>query len=142
MGAIGGVAWLLTAGAAAAQEAPNLTGTWVPHGGAHILEGETLHRQSGTAPVEGAEGLARHTSPFVFRIENQDGRTFWGEFSSASITERLIGALSPDGERFVMADEDGWFSGTVVDVDTLDFCYVHVAPENRAVACGYLRRQD
>ena len=47
------------------------------------------------------------------RFEKQDGRTFWGTLSSAKVSERLIGAISVDGRRFVMADEDGTFDGTV-----------------------------
>lgn len=134
---------ILSAGGAPAlaQSVPDLKGTWLPDGGAHILDGATRHMESGTEPVEGHDSLTRHASPFVFRITSQDERTFWGEFSSAQVTERLIGALSNDGLRFVMADEDGWFSGTVVDADTLDYCYVHVTPTDRAVACGLLRRE-
>ncbi len=56
------------------------------------------------------------------------------------MTETLIGAISGDGARFVIADEDGVFSGTVKDADTLDYCYAHVEPGNRAVACGLLVR--
>ena len=43
-----------------------------------------------------------------------------------------------DGKRFVIVDEDGTFDGTVVDNDTLDYCYTHVTPTDRAVACGLL----
>jgi hypothetical protein len=60
--------------------------------------------------------------------------------SSAQVSEKLIGALSVDGKRFVIADEDGTFNGTVVDSDTLDYCYTHVTPTDRAVACGLLIR--
>ena len=38
-----------------------------------------------------------------------------------------------DGKRFVMVDEDGTFSGTVVNNDTLDYCYTHITPTDRAV---------
>jgi hypothetical protein len=45
-----------------------------------------------------------------------------------------------DGKRFVMTDHDGTFNGTIVDADTLDFCYAHVAEDDMAVACGLLKR--
>lgn len=138
---IGGLLILAASGvAAAAQAVPDLQGTWIPAEGAHIIDGPSRHQQSGTEP-SGDGSLRRHTSPFVFRIEGQDGRTFWGHFSSAKVTEKLIGALSVDGKRFVMADEDGSFGGTVVDADTLDYCYTHVTPTDRAVACGLLVRE-
>ncbi len=134
---------LLLAGghAATAQQVLDLKGTWHPAEGAHIVDGLTPHAPSGTEDVLGHDTLQQHTSRFVFRFEGQEGRTFWGELSSAAVSEHLIGALSVDGKRFVMADRDGTFSGTVVDNDTLDYCYTHVGPTDRAVACGLLIRE-
>jgi hypothetical protein len=139
--AIGGLVMLLTGvETAMAQEVVNLKGTWIPAEGAHIVDGPTRHHQSGTTPA--ASGAHRtHTSRFVFRFEGQEGRTFWGVLSSAKVSERLIGAISVDGKRFVIVDEDGTFSGTVVNTDTLDYCYTHVTPTDRAVACGLLVRE-
>jgi hypothetical protein len=139
---IGGLALVLAgAGAAMAADVPDLKGTWVPAEGAHIIDGPTRHMESGTAPVAADPTLHRDTSPFVFRFEGQDGRTFWGTMSSEKVSEKLIGALSVDGKRFVLADEDGTFDGTVVDADTLDWCYTHVLPTSRVVGCGLLVRQ-
>jgi hypothetical protein len=127
--------------AAMAQQVPDLKGTWTPTEGAHIVDGQSRHAESGTAPVAGDKALRAHTSDFVFRFDGQDGRTFWGSLSSAKVSERLIGAISVDGKRFVMADEDGTFDGTVIDSDTLDYCYVHATATDRAVACGLLVRK-
>jgi hypothetical protein len=140
--AIGGLVILLTGGEAAmAQAVPDLKGTWIPAKGAHLVEGPTRHQQSGTVPVPGSDTLRTHTSKFVFRFEGQEGRTFWGVLSSAKVSEKVIGAISADGKRFVMTDEDGRFDGTVVDNDTLDYCYAHITPTDRAVACGLLLRE-
>lgn len=140
--AIGGLVILLTGGQAAmAQEVLDVKGTWIPVKGAHIVDGPTRHQQSGTASVLGEDTLRRHTSKFVFRFERQEGRIFWGVLSSAKVSEKLIGALSVDGKRFVMTDEDGTFDGTVVDTNTLDYCYTHVTKTDRAVACGLLVRE-
>jgi hypothetical protein len=57
------------------------------------------------------------------------------------VSETLIGAISVDGKRFVITDEDWMFNSTVVDNDTLDYCYCHVTPTDRCVACGLLIRQ-
>jgi hypothetical protein len=133
---------LLAGGQAAlAQEIPDLKGTWIPAEGAHIISGPSRHVESGTVPVPGDDTLQRHTSKFVFRFEGQDGRTFWGVLSSDRVSEKLIGAISVDGKRFVIADQDGTFVGTVVDADTLDYCYTHVTPTDQAVACGLLVRE-
>jgi hypothetical protein len=140
--AIGALVILLTVSKVAmAQEVLDLKGTWTPAKGAHIEDGPSKHEQSGAAPVPGTATLHRDTSKFVFRFEGQEGRTFWGVLSSAKVSERLIGALSVDGKRFIMTDEDGMFTGTVVDNDTLDYCYDHVTPTSRAVACGLLIRK-
>lgn len=140
--AIGGLVLVLAGGdAALAQDVINVKGTWIPGEGAHILDGPTRHRESGTAAVAGEDKLQTHTSKFVFRFDRQEGRTFWGSHSSAKVSETLIGAISVDGKRFVMVDEDGAFNGTVVDNDTLDYCYTHITPTDRAVACGLLHRE-
>ena len=142
LGAIGGLVILLCgAEAAMAQQMPDLRGTWTPAEGAHIVDGPSRHLQSGMQPVPGKDSLQTHASEFVFRFEGQEGRTFWGVLSSAKVTETLIGALSVDGKRFVIADEDGTFDGTAVDSDTLDYCYTHVTPTDRAIACGLLIRK-
>lgn len=139
---IAGFMVLLTgADAAMAQAVIDVKGKWVPGEGAHIVEGPTKHRESGTVPVPGDDTLRTHTSKFVFHFERQEGRTFWGHLSSAKVSEKLIGAISVDGKRFVMVDEDGTFDGIVVNNDTLDYCYTHVTPTNRAVACGLLLRE-
>lgn len=140
--AIGGLVALLTVTETAmAQEVVNLKGTWIPTQGAHLIDGPSRHRESGIKPATGDETRVQHTSKFVFRFEGQEGRTFWGVHSSAKVSEKFIGAISVDGKRFVMADEDGAFSGTIVNADTLDYCYTHVTPTDRAVACGLLARE-
>ncbi|MCP3470152.1 hypothetical protein NLM33_07410 [Bradyrhizobium sp. CCGUVB1N3] len=141
--AIGGLLLLLVgSGSAMAQDVPNLKGTWLPEKGAQLIDGHSLHYRDGTAHVAGGDKeLHRDTSRFIFHFDAQDGRTFWGSLSSGKVSESLIGAISGDGKRFVIADKDGTFNGTVVDTDTLDYCYAHVTPTSRAVACGLLVRQ-
>ena len=133
---------VLLAGVAVARAQPaiDMKGSWTPTEGAHMIDGPTKHHESGTERVPGQDRLERHTSKFTFHFDGQDGRTFWGTHASAKVKETLMGVLSVDGKRFVMVDEDGTFSGEVVDNDTLDYCYTHVTPTNRAVACGLLVR--
>ena len=142
LGAIGGLVMLLTGGQAAlAQTVPDVKGTWIPTKGAHLVEGPTKHQASGTVPVPGDDTLRTHTSKFVFRFDRQEGRTFWGALSSAKVSEKVIGAISADGKRFVMTDDDGRFDGLFVDNDTMDYCYAHITATDRAVACGLLIRE-
>lgn len=139
---VAGLLILATGVAASAQDVPDLKGAWIPApGGAHILDGPTRHSPSGTVPLPGDDTLKRNATKFVFNIDGQDGRTFWGNLESAKVSEKLIGAISVDGKRFIMADEDGVFNGVFVDADTLDYCYAHITSTNRAVACGVLVRE-
>lgn len=124
-----------------AQETLDLKGTWIPSNGAHIIEGESLHAPSGTEDVPGHDTAQQHKSKFVFKIEGQDGRRFWGEHASANVMEPLVGVISVDGKRFVMVDKDGTFNGTIENADTLDYCYAHVEPKHMAAACGLLKRE-
>jgi len=143
LGAIAGCLILLTGTEAAlAQQVVDLKGAWIPTEGAHLLDGPTRHRESGTKSIDGAgDSMRRHTSNFVFQFEGQDGRTFWGTHKSGKVSEKMIGAISVDGKRFVIADEDGTFNGIIVNADTLDYCYTHITPTDRAVACGLLVRE-
>ncbi len=135
------LALLVTGGTAAqAAETLDMKGTWRPTVGAHLLDGPTRHRESGVRAVPGHSRLERNATTFTFKIDGQDGRAFWGNHGSTKVTETLMGVLSVDGKRFVMVDEDGRFDGTVVDANTLDYCYAHITPTDRAVACGVLVR--
>jgi hypothetical protein len=140
---IGGLLVLLAiGGTAGAQEAPDMKGTWLPTTGDDLIDGNSKHTPDGTAPIAGGDGaLHKDTTPFVFHFDGQDGHTFWGTHSAGKVTEKIVGAISGDGKRFVMADEDGTFNGLVLDADTLDYCYAHATPTSRAAACGLLVRQ-
>jgi hypothetical protein len=91
-------------------------------------------------PFPGDDTLKRHATKFVFHIEGQDGRSFWGKLEPSKVSEKLIGAISVDNKRLIVTDEDGVFNGAFVDADTLDYCYAHVTPTDRAVVCGLLVR--
>jgi hypothetical protein len=141
-GVVCSLAILLCGSAVAlAQDIPDLKGTWHPTEGAHIVDGESHHAESGTVPVTGHDTAEQHSSKFVFRFEGQDGRTFWGTLASAKVTEKLVGAISVDNKRFVIADHDGTFNGYIIDNDTLDYCYSHIGDDDVAVACGILARE-
>jgi hypothetical protein len=77
------------------------------------------------APSQGdAPGLDKVA--FTITISGQDGRRFWGSFSSKRNHEPIIGVVANDGKSFVMRDTDGMTTGTIVDADTLDMVYSHV----------------
>jgi hypothetical protein len=140
---IGGLLMLLAvSGTASAQETIDMKGTWLPSTGDDLIDGDSKYTPDGTKPIEGGDGaLHKDTTQFVFQFDGQDGKTFWGTHTAGKVVEKMVGAISGDGKRFVIADEDGTFNGIVIDSNTLDFCYAHATPTSRAAACGLLVRQ-
>jgi len=133
-------AMVLAAGAAQAQaQVIDLKGTWTGVSEA-ILEGPAAHHGRPDAAGAGSR-FKLSQQPFTYTIEGQDGRRFWGKVSSPVATERVIGSLSVDGKSIYMVDDDGMVDGTVVNADTLDLCYRHVARESSLVACLRVARK-
>jgi len=120
------IALSLSAGHAAAQNKVSLVGTW------------TGQRER-IAKVEGyRDGLA------TLVITEQKGRTFKGYLDRANadgdVKEELWGAFTPGGRLMVGSDEEGIYSFSLVNANTLDYCYVESAPSPRSV-CARLSRE-
>jgi len=89
------------------------------------------------------DGLATGIATLV--VTAQEGRTFTGALvrdypDGDDIEESLWGAFTPDGNLIVAADEEGTYALSLVDADTLDYCYVEAGAAARAV-CARLVRQ-
>jgi hypothetical protein len=114
-----------SSGAFAAE--PNLVGTW------------TGQRER----IAKVEGYTQGELTLV--VTEQKGRTFAGHLrrtysASADIDEELWGAFTPDGNLIVGADLEGSYTFSLVDADTLDYCYTEAGANVRAV-CARLTRQ-
>jgi hypothetical protein len=119
---------------AAAQDAPDLVGTW--KGTAEAVHvGPTPYRT-------GETGVNFSTNPleFTFVISEQQGNRFVGELSTGEFKETVIGALRPDNAGGVMLDNDGRFDFTLRDADAMDLCYGHSNQTSRVVGCYTLTR--
>ena len=120
------LAAMLAAAPAFAQSTVSLLGTW------------TGQRER-IARVEGYRtGLA------TLVITEQKGNTFVGHLKRTNATgdedEGLWGAFTPDAHLMMGADEEGTYMFSLVDTDTLDYCYSESGKGARAV-CGRLKRQ-
>ena len=116
---------LLTPSASSAAEV-SLVGTW---------SGE----RERIAKVEGRRG-----GKATLVITEQKGRTFNGHLVRANATgdekEPLWGAFSPNGKLMMGSDEEGTYLFSLINPNTLDYCYSEAGASPRSV-CARLTRQ-
>jgi hypothetical protein len=111
---------------ASAQQDISLVGTW------------TGQRER-IAKIEGyKDGLATLT------ITEQKGRTFKGRLTitgtAGNVDDELWGAFTPGNRLMMGADDEGVYTFTLVNRNTLDYCYVESGKSPRAV-CARLTRK-
>ena len=121
---------------AAADEIPNLVGTWKGMAKA-VHVGPTPYRVAeGNGPTFGSNEIE-----FVYVVKEQQDSRFAGE-TVGKFTETFVGALEPPAYRTgVFVDEDGSYDFTLRDPATIDLCYHHVYPTSKVVACFTLTKQ-
>ena len=116
----------LLATPALAQQALSLVGTW------------TGQRER-MAKVEGYRD-----GPATMVITEQKGRAFKGYLNRSNtdgdVKEDLWGAFTPNGHLMVGSDEEGFYWFTLVNTDTLDYCYSEAGKSARTT-CARLMRQ-
>ena len=109
-----------------AADSVSLVGTWV---------GE----RDRIAKVEGRRG-GRAT----LVITEQQGNTFVGHLKRSNPTgdedEPLWGAFAPGGKLMMGSDDEGTYIFSMVDPNTLDYCYSETGASARSV-CARLTRQ-
>ena len=129
-------AMAVAADVAAAQNIPALVGTW--KGTAHAVSvGSNPYR----TPETKEPNFPPDALEFTFTIKEQQGNRFSGTSTAGTLTETLIGAISPDNKSGVVLDDDGEYLFTIRDNDTLDTCYRHRTSASRVVACYAWKRQ-
>jgi hypothetical protein len=131
-GALGLVAF---ASGAHAQDPPRLVGTWKATAYAvHI----------GSNPYRAAEkngpNLPSNGIELTYTISEQQGNRFAGTSTNGKFTETLIGAIHPDNRSGIILDDDGEYTFTIRDPDTIDACYRHSFPTSRVAGCWSLKR--
>ena len=103
------------------------------------LVGTWTGQRDRIAKVEGRRGgLA------TLVITEQQGNTFAGRLKRTNATgdeeEPLWGAFTPGAKLMMGSDEEGTYMFTLVDQNTLDYCYSETGRSPRTV-CARLRRQ-
>jgi hypothetical protein len=125
------------AGGARAEDPPDLVGTW---------KGTSYAVHIGSNPYRVAEkpgpNFPANGIELTYAITEQHGNRFAGTATGAGngFSETIIGAVSPDNRSGFFLDDDGEYTFTVRDADTLDACYRHSFPTSRVAGCWQLKR--
>ena len=114
---------------------------WTPVASADSvsLMGTWTGQRDRIAKVEGRRGgLA------TLVITEQQGNTFVGRLKRSNATgdeeEPLWGAFTPGGRLMMGSDDEGTYLFSLIDQNTLDYCYSETGPSPRTV-CARLTRQ-
>lgn len=110
-----------------AQQDLSLVGTWTG-------QRERMAKDEGYR-----DGLA------TLVITEQKGRAFKGYLSRTNkdgdVKEELWGAFTPNGHLMVGSDEEGFYWFTLVNVDTLDYCYSEAGKSARTTCARVMRQK-
>lgn len=111
-----------------AQQDLSLVGTWTG-------QRERMAKDEGYR-----DGLA------TLVITEQKGRAFKGYLSRSNrdgdVKEDLWGAFTPNGHLIVGSDEEGFYWFTLVNVDTLDYCYSEAGKTARTTCARMMRQKN
>lgn len=119
---------------AAAQDFPNLVGTWKGDSQSIVLAGGNEHHPGKTPQPRMA------SVPFTMVIDKQDGRRFSGTFSSAKHKEPVIAVMSRNNS-FYMVDDDGYSIGQVLAPNRIELCYMKQSASGRVASCTEMTKQ-
>jgi hypothetical protein len=139
-----GIVWMacvfaltIFAGCAVAQDKwPDIKGVWTMTSSSIVLGAEKHH------PAAVKQETPRYREvKFTLRITEQKDRRFSGTIESQHYKETVIGAFANNQKQVLMADSDGYFDATLIDANTMDYCYRHIATGSTVVACSVMKRE-
>jgi hypothetical protein len=126
----------LAAASAAAQTAvPDFRGTW--KGESHSIARGGAHPHH---PGTQANEPRFDSTPFTLTVDKQDGRRFFGTFSSARGNDPVIAVMSRNGTIYVV-DDDGYTIGTMLAPNRMEWCYMHLSSAVKVASCTELTKQ-
>ena len=119
---------------AAAENLPNLVGTWAVKSEAALLSkggqpGDWTHHR---------DALSSLSAELV--ITKQQGRVFYATFTSKLASENMAGVIGWDNKTLYLVDMDGFTDATLVSPDKITCIYRHVGDKDAVVAAGVWTR--
>jgi hypothetical protein len=127
---------LLAATPAAAQNWPDLRGTWKGESES-MTWGKSNAHQTPANPTDQARMV---TVPFTLKIDKQDGRRFSATLTSERASEALVGVISRTGTIF-LADDDGIDFATLLGPDRIEICHLKATTDSGVASCAEFARQ-
>ena len=133
------VLFALVIGPAAAQNSiPDMLGTWKGTSESVVWGAGNHHH----LPEQSTSNPPRfHHASFTLKVTKQNGRNFHGVFSSPGGSEVLLGVISRNGSIY-MADDDGYTTGTLIQPNQLEMCYLKSSLNARIASCALMTKQS
>jgi len=119
---------LLAAGGAAADEVPDLRGTWV----AELV---------GNDYDAAAKAFTLEPKRVTFVVDRQGGGNFSGAFSTGVDSYAAVGSIHPRTGQFVITSGIGLSYGAYAGGDELDLCYGQIGQADFGSSCATYKRQ-
>jgi hypothetical protein len=129
------VASILFAGAASAQDYPDLKGTWA--GTADVV---SARPDASSVLGDGAPEVKFAEVPVEVVIDRQEGRRFTGTVNGKGWSKLFIGVFATD-DTILWAEHNGTVQARLVGGDTLDYCYLEADDLRQMAACAQLKRK-
>lgn len=132
--ALAAVALALLVSPLAAQDFPDLRGTWTGSGRG-VISGALGHHDPSAKPR-----FKDDKTPWTMVItEQQDGGVI-GTLGNDRLTETLIGVIADDGKTLYFVDEDSLLTGSLRSENEMAFC-VQETGAAMVASCYVLTRQ-
>jgi len=114
-----------------------MKGVWSMTSSSVVIGAEKHH------PGKVKQGTPRYRDiNFTLRITEQKDRRFSGTVESEHYKETVIGVFANNRKQILMADSDGYFDATLIDANTIDYCYRHNSSGSTVVACSVMKRES
>jgi hypothetical protein len=120
-----------------AQATPNMMGTWTAASTSAVI-GSAMHH---IVPNKKDNDIFFNKLELTMVINRQEGLNFSGILSTKMHKEIIVGALTPDLQGGVMADDDGTYTFKMVDPNTIQACYVQIT-RPRVAGCWVGKKQQ
>ena len=75
----------------------------------------------------------------TIRVQQQQGRVFYGIKQSKRASEQLVGVVGP-GKAVSLADEDGYYAGTLLAPNKLEQVYLEAGQQSQAASYAIYER--